>query len=149
MTVQPSSAISKLPKPAFEKLVQAKPGPWLPLTLVLVYKLMQAVKQTGLPITVLNGGSPDNAHAVLGKVGLAPTSGIGNLALAVPPLKQALAVQFHRPPEHSRTLQAGVGAGAEAAGEPVAAEPVAAEPVAAEPVAVEPVAGPLREPDTC
>ena len=68
----------------------------MPLTLVLVYKLMQAVKLTGLPITVLNGGSPDNAHAVLDKVGLAPTSGIGNLALAVSPLKQALAVQFHR-----------------------------------------------------
>lgn len=76
----------------------------MPLTLVLVYKLMQAVKQTGLPITVLNGGSPDNAHAVLGKVGLAPTSGIGNLALAVAPLKQALAVLFHRSVEHVEVL---------------------------------------------
>lgn len=104
VTVQRSSIISQLPQPYFEQLAKARSGPWMPLTLVLVYKLMQAVKLTGLPIIVLNGGSPDNAHAVLGKVGLAPTSGIGNLALAVPPLKQALAVQFHRPVERVEVL---------------------------------------------
>jgi hypothetical protein len=104
VTVQRSSIISQLPRPYFEQLAKARSGPWMPLTLVLVYKLMQAVKHTGLPITVLNGGSPDNAHAVLGKVGLAPTSGIGNLALAVPPLKQALAVQFYRPLERVQVL---------------------------------------------
>ncbi len=104
VTVQRSSIISQLPQPYFEQLAKAKSGPWMPLTLVLVYKLMQAVKQTGLPITVLNGGSPDNAHAVLGKVGLAPTSGIGNVALAVAPLKQALALQFRRPVEQVEVL---------------------------------------------
>jgi hypothetical protein len=104
VTVQRSSIISQLPRPYFEQLAKARSGPWMPLTLVLVYKLMQAVKLTGLPITVLNGGSPDNAHAVLWKVGLAPTSGIGNLALAVSPLKQALAVQFHRPVERVEVL---------------------------------------------
>lgn len=104
VTVQRSAIISQLPQPYFERLAKARSGPWMPLTLVLVYKLMQAVKLTGLPITVLNGGSPDNAHAVLGKVGLAPTSGIGNLALAVPPLKQALALQFHRPVERVQVL---------------------------------------------
>ncbi len=95
VTVQPSSAISKLPKPAFEKLVQAKPGPWLPLTLVLVYKLMQAVKQTGLDTIVLNGAAPDNAHAVLGKVGLAPNTGVGNLANIIPALRQSIAAQLN------------------------------------------------------
>jgi hypothetical protein len=76
----------------------------MPLTLVLVYKLMQAVKQTGLEVTVLNGGTPDNSHEVLGKVGLAPTSGIGNIANTIPPIKQAIAAQLHRPLEQVHVL---------------------------------------------
>src|SRR3989440_3107860 len=95
VTVQPSSAISNLPKPLFEKLAQAQPGPWLPLTLVLVWKLMQAVKQTGLDVIVLNGAAPDNAHAVLGKVGLAPTTGVGNLANIITALRQSIAAQLN------------------------------------------------------
>lgn len=103
-TVQPSSAISKLPQPIYEKLAQAKAGPWLPLTLVLVFKLMQAVKQTGLPITVLNGAAPDNAHAVLSDVGLAPTTGVGNLANIIPALKKAIAIQLNKPMEDVQVL---------------------------------------------
>src|SRR6266566_1492450 len=104
VTVQPSSAIAKLPKPVFEELAQAGPGPWLPLTLVLVYKLMQAVKQTGLDITVLNGASPDNAGSVLSKVNLAPTTGIGNLANVVPALRKAIALTLDRPAEQVQVL---------------------------------------------
>jgi hypothetical protein len=104
VTLLPSASISQLPSPHFERLAQAQGGPWLPTTLALVYKLMQAVKQTGLKIIVLNGGTPDNSHEVLGKVGLAPTSGIGNLALTVPPLKQAIAEQLHRPLEQVKIL---------------------------------------------
>lgn len=104
VTIQPSSAISKLPQPVFEELVQAGPGPWLPLTLVLVYKLMQAVKQTGLDITVLNGASPDNAGSVLSKVNLAPTTGIGNLANIVPALRKAIALTLGRPAEQVQVL---------------------------------------------
>ncbi len=104
MTVLPSAIISQLPKPLFETLAQARGGPWLPSTLVLVYKLMQAVKQTGLEIIVLNGGTPDNSHAVLSKVGLAPTSGIGNIANIIPPAKQAIAAQLHQPVEQVHML---------------------------------------------
>jgi hypothetical protein len=104
VTVQPSSAISQLPPPLFEKLVQARPGPWLPLTLVLVRKLMQAVQQTGLDVTVLNGAAPDNAHAVLGKVGLAPTTGVGNLANIIPAIRKAAALQLKRPLEQVQVL---------------------------------------------
>ncbi len=86
VTLLPSASISQLPPPLFERLAQAKGGPWLPTTLAPVYTLMQAVRATGLEITVLNGGTPDNAHEVLSKVGLAPTSGIGNIGLTVPPL---------------------------------------------------------------
>lgn len=104
MTVLPSAAIERLPTPLFQKLAQARGGPWLPTTLVLVYKLMQAIKQTGLTPIVLNGGTPDNSHEVLSKVGLAPTSGIGNIALTVPPIRQALAEQLHTPVEQVRVL---------------------------------------------
>jgi hypothetical protein len=104
VTLQPSSAISKLPQPIFEKLAQARSGPWLPLTLVLVWKLMQAVKQTGLDVTVLNGAAPDNAHAVLGKVGLAPTTGVGNLANIIPAIRKAAALQLKKPTEQVQVL---------------------------------------------
>ena len=92
VTVQASSAISKLPRSLFEKLAPAQPGPWLPLTLVLVYKLMQAVKQTGLHISVLNAAASDNAHAALGKVGLAPTTGTGNLGNLIPALRKSILI---------------------------------------------------------
>ncbi len=65
---------------------------------------MQAVQQTGLKITVLNGGTPDNSHEVLSKVGLAPISGIGNIALTIPPLKRAIAEQIHKPLEQIEVL---------------------------------------------
>jgi hypothetical protein len=104
VTLLPSASISQLPPSLFERLAQAKGGPWLPTTLALVYRLMQAVRATGLKITVLNGGTPDNAHEVLSKVGLAPTSGIGNIGLTVPPLKKAIAEQLHRPLEQIEIL---------------------------------------------
>jgi len=75
----------------------------MPLTLVLVYKLMQAVNTTGLPITVLNGGSPDNAHAVLGKVDWL-RQWHRQPGARRPAAKQALVVQFHRPVERVQVL---------------------------------------------
>src|SRR5579859_2908802 len=99
VTALRSAVISQLPRPLFERLKEARGGPWMPTSLVLVSKLMQAVKETGLKMIVLNTASPDNAHAVLEKVGLAPTSGIGNLAIAIAPMKQAIATQLHRPLE--------------------------------------------------
>jgi hypothetical protein len=104
MTVQPSSAISQLPQPYFKTLAQARGGPWMPLTLVLVHRLMQAVKQTGLEPVVLNGGTPDNSHTVLDKVGLAPTSGIGNIANTIPSIRKAVAAQLHQPSEDIQVL---------------------------------------------
>lgn len=104
VTTLPSAIIEALPSPFFHKLAQARGGPWLPTTLVLVYRLMQAIKQTGVAPIVLNGGTPDNSHEVLGKVGLAPTSGIGNLALTVPAIKQAVASQLAAPVDQVEVL---------------------------------------------
>jgi hypothetical protein len=89
--------INILPKEVFEELDIARFGPWLPMHLTLVYKLMQAVKQTGLDIKVINSAFPDATHPVLDKVGLAPTIGIGNVANPVPAIRSSIAYRLQRP----------------------------------------------------
>ena len=89
--------INTLPNEVFEKLDIARFGPWLPMHLTLVYKLMQAVKQTGLDIKVINSAFPDATHPVLDKVGLAPTIGIGNVANPVPAIRASIAHRLGRP----------------------------------------------------
>jgi hypothetical protein len=89
--------INTLPKEVFEKLDIARFGPWLPMHLTLIYKLMQAVQQTGLDIKVINSAFPDATHPVLDKVGLAPTIGIGNVANPVPAIRSSIAYRLARP----------------------------------------------------
>jgi len=95
-TLQSWWVINTLPKDVFEELDKARFGPWLPMHLTLVYKLMQAVKQTGLGIKVINSSFPDAVNPTLGKVGLAPAIGIGNVANPVPPLRSSIAYQLGR-----------------------------------------------------
>ena len=66
-------------------------GPWLPNHLTLAYKLMQAVKMSGLDIKVVNAAFPDATNVVLGKVGLAPICGGGNMDIGVHRLKRLVA----------------------------------------------------------
>lgn len=99
VTVQPWMIINTLPSAMFARLYQAMAGPWLPWSLVLVHKLMQAVNQTGLAIKVINASYPDAVNAVLGRVGLAPTTGIGNLANNIPALKKSIALKLDVPLE--------------------------------------------------
>ncbi len=80
-----------------QQLAIAPMGPRLPLHFVLLYKLMQAIQQTGLAITVLNAIYPDVVNPVLGRVGLAPTTGIGDLANNIPALRMSIAHTLHRP----------------------------------------------------
>jgi len=89
--------ISTLPREVFERLDKARFGPWLPMQLTLVYKLMQAVKQTGLDIKVINSAFPDAVHPVLHQVGLAPTIGIGNVANPIPAIRSSVAYRLGRP----------------------------------------------------
>jgi hypothetical protein len=88
--------ISTLPADVFERLDEARFGPWLPMQLTLVHKLMQAVKQTGLDIRVVNSAFPDGVNPVLHQVGLAPTIGIGNVANPVPAIRASIASRLGR-----------------------------------------------------
>ncbi len=66
-------------------------GPWLPNHLTLAYKLMQAIKMSGIDTKVVNGAFPDATNVVLGKVGLAPACGGGNMDIAIHRLKRIVA----------------------------------------------------------
>jgi hypothetical protein len=96
-TLQSWWVINALPREVFERLDRARYGPWLPMHLTLVHKLMQAVKQTGLDVRVINAAFPDAVHPVLQKVHLAPTVGIGNVANPIPALRCACAAYLGRP----------------------------------------------------
>ncbi|HYU76893.1 MAG TPA: hypothetical protein VEL31_29850 [Ktedonobacteraceae bacterium] len=104
LTTQRWLTIAELPKPIFERLLQAQPGPWLPLTLLPVYQLMQAVQQSGVDAQVINGSFPDTINAVLSKAGLAPTIGIGNLANTVPAVRRSIALHLKVPVERVEIL---------------------------------------------
>ena len=66
-------------------------GPWLPNHLTLAMKLMQAIKKTGLDIKVVNGAFPDATNVVLGKLGMAPVCGGGNMDLGIFRFKRIIA----------------------------------------------------------
>lgn len=55
----------------------------LPLQILLVSKLMQAVKKSGITTPVLNHSLPDIVNPVLWRNGLGPLCGIGNLDIVV------------------------------------------------------------------
>jgi|GEM_PF-205009 len=83
--------ITQLPKAAFEALDQAQLGPWLPMHLAPAYALMRAVKQGCPRALVVNAAFPDAVNAVLYKVGMAPTVGVGNIANLIPATRYAIA----------------------------------------------------------
>jgi hypothetical protein len=64
-------------------------GPWESMHLALTSKLMKAVKQSGIDTYVVNTSFPDVTNASLGRIGLAPTIGIGNGDLSVPYIQKA------------------------------------------------------------
>lgn len=67
------------PKGIFNEIYKAGFGPWLPVHLELTYKLMTAVRKAGVRTHVISACYPDAVNPVLGKLGMAPTVGTGNL----------------------------------------------------------------------
>ena len=92
VTLQSWWVIDALPKEVHKKLYKdfCGLGPWIPMHLLLIYKLMQAVKVAGVSSLVVNSSFPDLVNPVLAKVGLGPNVGIGNIDLITVPWRKVV-----------------------------------------------------------
>ena len=76
MTLQSWWVITRLPQDAYKAIDEAHYAPWYPMHFVPVYKMMQAVKRSGIKTHVVNAAFPDLVNPALAKIGLAPTVGV-------------------------------------------------------------------------
>ncbi|RWO53178.1 hypothetical protein [Mesorhizobium sp.] len=83
--------ITQLPPDAYQRIDRARGGVWTPVHLVLVRRLMRAVREAGIETAVVNASYPDVTNAALAAEGLSPAIGIGNVANAVPGIRLAAA----------------------------------------------------------
>ncbi len=74
--------------------VGAGSGIWAPGHAALAYRLMKAVKQSGVPAAVINSAYPDGTNPALARAGLAPLVGIGNGDLLVAPARHLAAKEL-------------------------------------------------------
>ncbi len=88
----------KLPLEVNMTIYPAGFGVWLPVHLTLSLKLMKALKQSGYPGVTLTAPFPDVVNCILGRIGLAPTSGIGNVDLYIPKIRRLAARNLGVPP---------------------------------------------------
>ena len=65
--------------------------------LVLIHKLMKAVKSSDIDTRVVNLAFPDNTCPVLAKVGLAPTIGAGNAQITAEAARKVVAAKLNVP----------------------------------------------------
>jgi hypothetical protein len=68
-----------LPEAAAAMLRRARFGAWLPVHLAPTLALMQAARDAGFAGVTLAAPYPDVVNCVLGRIGLAPTCGVGNV----------------------------------------------------------------------
>jgi NAD(P)-dependent dehydrogenase (short-subunit alcohol dehydrogenase family) len=80
-----------LPEEQARELKRARFGVWLPVHLTLTLKLMQALDGAEYHGVTLTAPFPDVVNCVLGKLGLAPTCGVGNLDEIVAKVRQLAA----------------------------------------------------------
>jgi NAD(P)-dependent dehydrogenase (short-subunit alcohol dehydrogenase family) len=76
-----------LPQEQAQVLKKARFGIWLPVHLTLTLKLMRALHDAHYRGITVTAPFPDVVNCVLGKLGLAPTCGVGNLDEIVPKLR--------------------------------------------------------------
>jgi NAD(P)-dependent dehydrogenase (short-subunit alcohol dehydrogenase family) len=79
-------------------------GAWLPVHLTLTMKLMQALRDAAYGGFTLTAPFPDVVNCVLGRLGLAPTCGVGNLDEIVPKVRLLAAQRLRTPLEAVRVL---------------------------------------------
>ncbi len=85
--------IRKLPQDVYAKISSGALGAWLPCQLTLAMKLAQALKDSGVKAYYINTSLSCLTNPVLGKLGLAPTIGIGNVDLVEPGVRTWIAQQ--------------------------------------------------------
>ena len=78
---------SRLPPPKAVALARAGFGVWLPVHLALTLQLMRALRAANYTGHVITAPFPDVANCVLGRLGLAPTCGVGNLDEIAPKVR--------------------------------------------------------------
>jgi hypothetical protein len=84
-----------LPEDIYSKICPI--GPWLPNHLTLAYKLMRAVDRSGVDAKVVNGAYPDLTNVVLGKLGMPPVCGGGNMDLVCERIRRIVARELSVP----------------------------------------------------
>ncbi len=93
-----------LPPEPQEKLRRARFGAWLPINFTLSHHLMQALRESGWTGPVLTAPFPDVVNCMLGRIGLAPTAGIGNIEENVVKVRWLAAGKLGVPPSEVRVL---------------------------------------------
>jgi hypothetical protein len=86
-----------LPPEQAAALKRARFGVWLPIHLTLTLKLMQGLRCADYRGVTLTTPFPDVVNCVLGKLGLAPTCGVGNLDEIVPKVRLLAAERLGAP----------------------------------------------------
>lgn len=88
-----------LPARAREEIRRARFGIWLPLHLAPTHAFMRGVRASSFAGPVLTAPFPDVVNCILGKVGLAPTCGIGNVDEIAAKIRWLASERLQEPPE--------------------------------------------------
>ncbi len=96
--------IRRLPEDVYTRLSSAGLGAWLPVQLTLAMKLAQAIEMSGISTHYINTSLSDLTNPVLGAMGIAPTIGIGNVAL-IEPAVRTLAARILKVPRAQVVLK--------------------------------------------
>lgn len=89
--------IRRLPKDVYGRISSAALGAWLPCQLTLAMNVAKAIKDSGVNAYYINTALSCLTNPVLGKIGLAPTIGIGNVDLIAPAVTTYIARQANVP----------------------------------------------------
>jgi hypothetical protein len=97
----------RLPAALSAPLADIGYGMWTPIHLAMTRRLMLAVRAADYQGPVVGAAFPDVVHCALGKVSLAPTTGIGNIAEVVPKVELLAAARLNTSVGHVRVWLVG------------------------------------------
>lgn len=89
--------IRQLPDDIYSRISAAGLGAWLPCQLTLAMNLARAIKASEVKTHFINTSLSCLTNPVLGKIGLAPTIGIGNVDLIAPAVTTYISQQANVP----------------------------------------------------